>query len=237
MITHERPRTNQDLNGVAPARTSSPTPGGSSALFASERPSTQAPVYEELLHLLDKAVVLAAQAGDGRVEVRFLNRAAERLLAAPRAHVASMIEGSLRRTLEGPGANATPAVDHWVCGGRALRARVTRLKIAGGESVAVELEAEHVQPREGTAALAQAFQLNMQEARLLRLVWRGLANEEIGASLGIPAGTVKSRLYRLFRRLGVRTRAQAAVLAADLLARMNMTAEAANESAPVAGTT
>jgi ATP/maltotriose-dependent transcriptional regulator MalT len=210
MVTHERPHTRS-----------------LSESFEGDRTTAQAPVLEEVLHLLDKAVVLGALTPAGGVELRFANRAAEKLLGAPRAQVAPMIEGAMRRTLEASGLSQSPAVDHWVCGGRSVRARVTRLRVGAQDLLAAEIEAEQIQPREGTAALAQHFQLNMQEARLLRLVWRGLANEEIGAALGIPAGTVKSRLYRLFRRLGVRTRAQAAVQAADLLSRMGMTAEMA----------
>ena len=214
MVTHERPHTRS-----------------LSESFEGDRTPAQAPVLEEVLHLLDKAVVLGALTPAGGVELRFANRAAEKLLGAPRAQVAPMIEGAMRRTLESSGLSQSPAVDHWVCGGRSVRARVTRLRVGAQDLLAAEIEAEQIQPREGTAALAQHFQLNMQEARLLRLVWRGMANEEIGAALGIPAGTVKSRLYRLFRRLGVRTRAQAAVQAADLLSRMGMTAEMA--AAPV----
>src|SRR5262249_39129619 len=219
--------------------------------FPAVRPPTPAPsalVFEEVLNLIDKAVLLAALDQDGTVGLRFTNRSAERLLATTMGATGAptlagrplqllpSIEGALRRTLEIMGSSHGPVLDHWVCAGRPLRARVSKLHVGGSELLAAELEAEPMQPREGTAALAEAFQLSMQGARL-RLVWRGLGNEDIGLPLGIPAGTVKSRLYRLFRRLGVRTRAQAAVLAADLLARAGPPEARANDDpGPIAGT-
>src|SRR5262249_20464923 len=112
MVTHERPHT----------RTLSES-------FEGDRLATQAPVLEEVLHLLDKAVVLGALTPAGGVELRFANRAAERLLGAARAQVAPMIEGAMRRTLETSGLAASPAVDHWVGGGRPILGRVTRPRV------------------------------------------------------------------------------------------------------------
>jgi DNA-binding CsgD family transcriptional regulator len=189
------------------------------------------PILEKILNLLDQAIILAEIGDGGTPRLRFLNRAAKRVLSGtigaepgaegnwPEPTLVPSIEGAIKHSLEQMGTGAGPSLDRWLLSGRSITARVTRLSAQGSDLLAIEVEAEATQPTEGTAALAEAFHLNMQEARLLRLVWRGLANEEIGTTLGIPAGTVKSRLYRLFRRLGVRTRAQAAVLAADLLAR------------------
>jgi len=44
-----------------------------------------------------------------------------------------------------------------------------------------------------------------------------MSNEEIAKSIGIHLGTVKSRLHRLYHRLGVRSRASAVVRAAEIL--------------------
>src|SRR5262245_53628964 len=110
MVTHERPLTRS-----------------LSESFEGDRTPSHAPVLEEVLHLLDKAVVLGALTPAGGVELRFANRAAERLLGASRAQAAPVIEGAMRRTLETSGLSSSPTVDHWVCGGRSIRARVTRL--------------------------------------------------------------------------------------------------------------
>src|SRR5262249_14894456 len=152
MVTHERPL----------ARTLGES-------FEGDRAATQAPVLEEVLHLLDKAVVLGALTPAGGVELRFANRAAERLLGAARAQAAPMLEGAMRRTLETSGVATSPAVDHWVCGGRSIRARVTRLRVGAQDMLAAEIEAEQFQPREGTAGLGGRFHSTKQGARRLRL--------------------------------------------------------------------
>ena len=43
---------------------------------------------------------------------------------------------------------------------------------------------------------------------ILRYVFRGLANKEIGARLELSEGAVKACLRQLFQKLGVGTRAQ-----------------------------
>ncbi len=48
---------------------------------------------------------------------------------------------------------------------------------------------------------------------MLRCLARGLGNAEIGDLLGITAGTAKVHVARILAKLGVATRAQAAVLA------------------------
>jgi DNA-binding CsgD family transcriptional regulator len=179
-------------------------------------PSTSA-ICEQMLNLIDRVILLLRVHPDERIELRFANRAARRLLGGA---LPVEIEGACRRSLKLLGAAQGPMQDAWTWAGRSLRARVSRLRGIDDQLVAVEITADATSARDGTAALADAFQLSMPDARLLRLVWRGFGNEQIGGTLGIPAGTVKSRLYRLFRRLGVRTRAQAAVLAAGLLARV-----------------
>jgi ATP/maltotriose-dependent transcriptional regulator MalT len=60
--------------------------------------------------------------------------------------------------------------------------------------------------------------LNLTEARMLAYVWRGMTNDDIGQELRLKLGTVKSRLSRLYRRLGVRHRSAAVLRAAEVLA-------------------
>ncbi|MEV0201510.1 response regulator transcription factor [Nonomuraea sp. NPDC050691] len=55
--------------------------------------------------------------------------------------------------------------------------------------------------------------LTRREMDVLLLVAQGMSNAEIGAELGLSAPTVKSRLNRIFARLGVANRVQAALLA------------------------
>lgn len=51
--------------------------------------------------------------------------------------------------------------------------------------------------------------LTSQELRALRLVGRGLANEDIAKKLSVAPSTVRSHLKSAYRKLGLRTRSQA----------------------------
>lgn len=56
-----------------------------------------------------------------------------------------------------------------------------------------------------------------QRGRLLDAIRRGDTNNAIASELGICLGTVKSRLFHLYRELGVANRVQAALLAERML--------------------
>ena len=58
-------------------------------------------------------------------------------------------------------------------------------------------------------------QLTQRELEVLRLVGRGLSNDEIAEQLVIGEGTVKTHVGRIFDKLDVRDRAAAIVLAFD----------------------
>lgn len=68
------------------------------------------------------------------------------------------------------------------------------------------------------AALARLLDLSDDDAALLERVFLGHRNDEIARALGVPAGTVKSRLARICRALGVQNRVAVAVLASQVLA-------------------
>jgi DNA-binding NarL/FixJ family response regulator len=59
--------------------------------------------------------------------------------------------------------------------------------------------------------------LSPREQEVLRLVAAGLANKQIGRSLGISERTVKAHLGRVFRQIGVVDRTSAALWARDHL--------------------
>lgn len=58
--------------------------------------------------------------------------------------------------------------------------------------------------------------LTDRETSVLRLVARGLANKEIGRALGIGEETVKTHVSSVLSKMGVQSRTQAALLAAQM---------------------
>ena len=58
--------------------------------------------------------------------------------------------------------------------------------------------------------------LTKTEAEVLGLVDRGLSNREIAATLSIAVGTVKCHLHRVYVKLQVRNRLEAATKAREL---------------------
>lgn len=62
---------------------------------------------------------------------------------------------------------------------------------------------------------AELGELTQRELEVLRLVGRGLSNEEIAQSLVIGEGTVKTHIGRIFDKLGLRDRPAAIVFAFD----------------------
>lgn len=78
----------------------------------------------------------------------------------------------------------------------------------GEEPVAVSDE-----EREASAGLAS---LTPQQFRVLTMVCEGLLNKQIAYQLNVSEATVKAHVTAIFRKLGVRTRTQAALLLQQL---------------------
>ena len=57
--------------------------------------------------------------------------------------------------------------------------------------------------------------LSPRERSVLRYIFEGLSNKEIGQQLGISEGSVKAALQQLFARTGVRTRSQLVRIAVE----------------------
>lgn len=57
--------------------------------------------------------------------------------------------------------------------------------------------------------------LSERESKVLRYVFEGLSNKEIGQQLSISEGSVKAALQQLFARTGVRTRSQLVRIAVE----------------------
>jgi len=146
----------------------------------------------------------------------FINPSARRLLDANGALPSWALE-RLEPLLDRIDSSGAPTVDKWVVGNLVLRARVRPLN-AARSLMLVELDvahsggAHHVEQ-----TLARTLALSPTDARLLARVWRGMSNEDICDELDLKLGTVKSRLSRMYRRIGVRRRSAAVLRAADAL--------------------
>ena len=62
---------------------------------------------------------------------------------------------------------------------------------------------------------ARQEMLSTRERKVLRFVFEGLSNKEIGQQLAISEGSVKAALQQLFARTGVRTRSQLVRIAVE----------------------
>lgn len=81
-------------------------------------------------------------------------------------------------------------------------------QVAAGE---VCLEKNYLKPVFRTLDQSQAPEqpdLTPRDKDILRYIFQGLANKEIGGRLGLSEGAVKACLRQLFQKLGVHTRAQ-----------------------------
>jgi len=67
------------------------------------------------------------------------------------------------------------------------------------------------------AASSPVDELSERELQVLRLASKGLANKQIGRSLGIAERTVKVHMGNVFRRIGVSDRTSAALWAREHL--------------------
>ena len=68
-------------------------------------------------------------------------------------------------------------------------------------------------PPPGTGIPPELDQLTHRELDVLRMLARGLSNQQISEALFLGQGTVKTHINRIFRKLDLRDRAQAVVVA------------------------
>ena len=61
-----------------------------------------------------------------------------------------------------------------------------------------------------------SYDLTPREAEILAFLSHGATNDEIAANCGLASGTVKNRLVSIYKKLGVRNRSEASILALNL---------------------
>ncbi|MBK7074615.1 MAG: hypothetical protein IPH44_20195 [Myxococcales bacterium] len=179
--------------------------------------STDAPTasIDLLMSVLEHAE-LALVVADATGRAMYMNASARAFLDSPLAVMPGWLADALaplRPQVERHG----QAVERLVHGELTLRVRARALPRPG--TLLLELAvAQGSGARQVAEQLARGLGLPITDARLLSLLWQGLSNDEIAANLGVRTGTIKSRLFRLYQRLGVKKRPAAVLRAQEVLA-------------------
>jgi DNA-binding CsgD family transcriptional regulator len=158
--------------------------------------------------------VIVIDQGDRSV---YMNASARSMLESPLGLVPSWLADALPRmrpTLERSG-QVVERISHE---GLTLRVRMRSLPRPGVALVELHVAHGTSAGREVAEQLSRSLGLTITDARLLAMLWQGLSNEEIAGQLSVRTGTIKSRLFRLYQRLGVKKRPAAVLRAAEVLA-------------------
>ncbi len=158
--------------------------------------------------------VIVIDASDRAV---YMNASARSLLESPLGLVPAWLGDCVAR-LRPNVDRSGQMVDRVTHEGLTLRVRMRGLPRPG--VALVELHVAHATQagREVAEQLSRSLGLTITDARLLAMLWQGLSNEEIAQQLSVRTGTIKSRLFRLYQRLGVKKRPAAVLRAAEVLA-------------------
>jgi DNA-binding NarL/FixJ family response regulator len=103
--------------------------------------------------------------------------------------------------------SASPAADREEAG-----ADIYIEKSAGSSELAAALRGlllAEAETEESAAASSSTGKLSKRQTQLIAMLDKGMSNREIANELDISEHTVKVHLWRLFRRLGVKSRTQA----------------------------
>lgn len=178
-------------------------------------PEGPAATMDLLLSVLESAEVGVVVA-DASARAMYMNASARSMLDSPLGVMPPWLTVAL------PGLRAQVerhghALERLVHGELTVRVRARALARPG--TLLIELAiAQGSGSRQIAEQLARGLGLQITDARLLALLWRGLSNDEIAQTLGVRTGTIKSRLFRLYQKLGVKKRPAAVLRAQEVLA-------------------
>lgn len=147
----------------------------------------------------------------------YMNSSARSMLESPLGLVPSWLIETLPR-LRAQLDRAGQVVDRVGHEGVTLRVRARPLPRPGVMLIELHVSGATNGGREVAEQLSRSLGLTITDARLLAMLWQGLSNDEIATQLAVRTGTIKSRLFRLYQRLGVKKRPAAVLRAAEVLA-------------------
>jgi len=177
-------------------------------------PDAPAATMDLLLSVLESAEV-GVVVVDASARAMYMNASGRSMLDSPLGVIPpwlAVVLPALRAAVERHG----QAIERLVHGELTVRVRARGLARPG--TLLIELAiAQGSGSRQIAEQLARGLGLQITDARLLALLWRGLSNDEIAQQLGVRTGTIKSRLFRLYQKLGVRKRPAAVLRAQEVL--------------------
>jgi len=147
----------------------------------------------------------------------YMNASARSLLESPLGTVPAWLGDVLGRMRDGL-ERSGQVVDRISHESLTLRVRLRALPRPGVALLELHVAHGTAAGREVAEQLSRSLALTITDARLLAMLWQGLSNEEIAQQLSVRTGTIKSRLFRLYQRLGVKKRPAAVLRAAEVLA-------------------
>lgn len=180
----------------------------------------------ELLFSILEDTELGVVVIENNGRVVYMNASARHILEAPHGFLPDWVASELGGIVERLGRSAQ-VVERWNQNDMVIRVRARPLKHMAltsererrfGPLTVLELSISHAKStHQISETLARSLELSYADARLLGLLWRGMSNDEIAETLNVRVGTVKSRLFRLYQKLGVRRRPAAVLRAAEVL--------------------
>ena len=178
-------------------------------------PEGPAATMDLLLSVLESAEVGVVVA-DASARAMYMNASARSMLDSPLGVMPPWLTVALP-ALKAQVERHGQALERLVHGELTVRVRARALARPG--TLLIELAvAPGSGSRQVAEQLASGLGLQITDARLLSLLWRGLSNDEIAQTLGVRTGTIKSRLFRLYQKLGVKKRPAAVLRAQEVLA-------------------
>jgi two-component system, NarL family, response regulator LiaR len=147
--------------------------------------------YGELDSLNERVRSLGADSGNGAIVVFSFSDRPEAVRHAMRAGAQGFISKAVPRQQIIEGIKGT----------------------AKGDRIILTQRSQHAQMDEALRWPGRDMGLTERESELLSMLSTGMTNRELGSHLYISENTIKTHLRRLYAKLGVRNRAQAASLA------------------------
>lgn len=148
----------------------------------------------------------------------YVNNSLQGMMGINTASLPEWCSTQLLSMIERIRSSSEQVIEKWCHEGTTFRIRGRALHAWSGH-IALEVSVAYANTTTSVAdVLSRGLALSRTDAALLELLWQGMSNEEIATQQRVRLGTVKSRLFRLYQKLGVRRRPAAVLRAAEIIA-------------------